>query len=103
VDASCFGWVGLFQDAETFAEARCIFMGDGEDTDAALGAAGAADEMRAAAAVGVGYCGIDDLDEGLRHGNDVEGSRVARCPHLRIEIWGTQRAFVDTDSSGNFG
>jgi hypothetical protein len=95
--------VGSDEGGKTFAEAGGIFMRDGEDSDAALGAAGAADEMRAAAAVGVGYCGIDDLDEGLRHGNDVEGSRVARCPHLRIEIWGTQRSFVDTDSSENFG
>ena len=42
-------------------------MGDGEDADAALGAAGAADEVMAAAAVGVGYCGVYDLDEG-EHG-----------------------------------
>ena len=39
-------------------------MGDGEDADAALGAAGFADEVVAAAAVRVGYGGVYDLYEG---------------------------------------
>ena len=43
-------------------------MGDGEDADAALRVAGFADEMRAAALVGVGHGCVYDLDEGLRHG-----------------------------------
>jgi hypothetical protein len=70
VDARCFGWVGLVEGGEAFAEARCILVGDGEHADAALGAAGFADEMLAAAAVGVGHSGIYDLDEiGIgRHG-----------------------------------
>jgi hypothetical protein len=70
VDARCSGWVGLVEGGEAFAEARCILVGDGEDSDAALGAAGFADEMLAAAAVGVGHSGIYDLDEiGVgRHG-----------------------------------
>jgi hypothetical protein len=42
-----------------------VFVGYGEDSDAALGAAGAADEMVATAAVGVGYGGVYDLDEGF--------------------------------------
>ncbi len=56
-------WVGLLEEREAFAEAGCVFMGDGEDADAALGAAGSADEVRAAASVGVGYGGVYDLDE----------------------------------------
>ena len=49
-----FGWVGLFEEREAFAEAGCVFVGDGEDADAALRAAGFADEVMAAATVGVG-------------------------------------------------
>jgi len=44
------------------AEAGGVFVGDGEDADAALGAAGFADEVRAAATVGVGYGRVDDLN-----------------------------------------
>jgi hypothetical protein len=62
-DASGFGWVGLVEGGETFAEACGVFVGYGEDSDAALGAAGFADEVRAAAVVGVGYGCIDDLDK----------------------------------------
>jgi hypothetical protein len=32
-----------------------------------LRAAGAADEMRAAAKVGIGYGGVDDLDKGIHY------------------------------------
>ena len=42
-------------------------MGDGEDSDAALGTAGVADEVMAAAVVGVGYGGVYDLDETSGH------------------------------------
>ena len=42
-------------------------MGDGEDSDAAVGAAGMADEVRAATVVGIGYGGVYDLDEGVGH------------------------------------
>ena len=42
-------------------------MGDGEDADAALGAAGMADEVMAASAVGVAYGGVYDLDETINH------------------------------------
>jgi hypothetical protein len=66
-DALSFGWVGLFECGEAFAEAGCVLVGDGEDANAALRAAGFADEMCAAAAVGVGYGTVYDLDEG-RHG-----------------------------------
>ena len=52
---------------QTFAEAGCVFVGDGEDADAALRAAGFADEMVSAAMVGVGYGGVYDLDESIGH------------------------------------
>jgi hypothetical protein len=61
-----FGWICLFEWGEAFAETGCVLLGDGEDADAALGAAGFADQVVAAALVGVGDCGIYDLDEG-RH------------------------------------
>jgi hypothetical protein len=83
VDARCFDWVGLVEGGEAFAEARCILVGNGEDSDAALGAAGFTDEVRATAAIGVGNSGIYDLDEGLGHRDSVEGARFARCPLMR--------------------
>jgi hypothetical protein len=43
VDAGGFFRVGLFERGEAFAETGCVFVGDGEDSDAALGAAGVAD------------------------------------------------------------
>jgi hypothetical protein len=52
----------LLEGSEAFAQTRSVFVGDGEDTDAALGAAGMADEMMAAALVGVGYGCVYDLD-----------------------------------------
>jgi len=64
-DTLGFFWVGLFEDGEAFAQAGGVFVGDGKDADAALGAAGVADEVMAAALVGVGYCGVYDLDESL--------------------------------------
>ena len=60
------GRVGLFEECEAFAEACGVFVGDGEDSDAALGAAGVADQVWAAAVVGVGYCVVYDLDERLQ-------------------------------------
>jgi hypothetical protein len=56
--------IGLSEEHEAFAEAGCVLLGDGEDADAALRAAGAADKVMGSAAVGVGYGGVDDLDEG---------------------------------------
>ena len=58
-----FGWVGLFEGGEAFAKAGGVFVGDGEDADAALGAAGFADKVKAATSVSVGYGGVYDLDE----------------------------------------
>ena len=55
-------------------------MGDGEDADAALGAAGMADEIMAAALVGIGYGCVYDLDECFVHCDSAEGSRFARMP-----------------------
>jgi hypothetical protein len=52
VDARGAGGVGLGEAVEAFAEAGGVLVRDGEDADAALGAAGAADEVRAAAESG---------------------------------------------------
>ena len=73
MDACGFLRVGLFECGEALAEACGVLVGDGEDTDAALRAAGFADEMLTTTAVGVGYCGIYDLDEGGsgRHVSDL--------------------------------
>ena len=49
---------------EGFAETRCVLLGDGEDSVTALGAAGATDEVRAAALRGGEQGGVYDLDEG---------------------------------------
>jgi hypothetical protein len=57
-----FFWVGLLEGGEAFAQACAILVGDGEDAYAALRAAGMADEMMAAALVGVGYGCVYDLD-----------------------------------------
>ncbi len=65
VDACGFGWIRLFESSETFAEAGGVFLGNGEDSNAALGAAGMADEVCTAASIGVGYSGIYDLDESV--------------------------------------
>lgn len=43
LDASGFFWVGLSEGCEAFAKASCVFVRDGKDSDAALGAAGFAD------------------------------------------------------------
>jgi hypothetical protein len=40
--------VGLFEGAEAFTEASGVLPGDGEDSDAAFGAAGAAGQVWAA-------------------------------------------------------
>jgi hypothetical protein len=61
----------LFECGETFAEAGCVLLGYREDADAALGAAGFADEVVAAALVGVGDCGVYDLDEGRHDKNGL--------------------------------
>jgi hypothetical protein len=55
----------LFEGFQAFAETGGVFVGDGEDADAALGAAGFADEVMAAALVGVGYGSVYDLDQVL--------------------------------------
>jgi len=64
VDACGSFCVGLFESGEAFTEAGCVFVGYGKDSDAALGTAGVADQVRASAAVGVGYGGVHDLDQG---------------------------------------
>ena len=52
----------MFECGEAFAEAGCVLVGYGEDSDAALGAAGMADEMVGSTLVGVGYGFVYDLD-----------------------------------------
>ena len=60
----------MFECGETFAEASSVFVRDGEDADAALGTTGMADKVGAAASIGVGNCGVYDLEKGLRHRDD---------------------------------
>ena len=69
LDAGGAGGVGLGEGSEAFAEAGRVLLRDGEDADAALGAAGAADEVRAAAGSGGGEGGGYDLDQVRRHGD----------------------------------
>jgi len=85
VDAGGAGGVGLGEGSEAFAKTGCVLLRDGEDANAALRAAGAADEVRAAAESGGGEGGGYDLDE-VGHGiTQITGSRTATCqvaPHL---------------------
>ncbi len=55
--------IGLCEGLKSVAETGGILLGDGKDSVAALGAARAADEVRAAALGGGGQGGIHDLDE----------------------------------------
>lgn len=71
MDAGGFSRVTLFEIGEAFAEAGCILVCDGKDTDAALGAAWMADEVWAGAAIRIGHSDVDDLDESLRQGADL--------------------------------
>ena len=57
------GGIGRGKELEAGAEAGGVLVGDGEDAVAALGASGAADQLRAAAERGGGQGGVDDLDE----------------------------------------
>ncbi len=59
----CLFGGGDGQLCHAFAQALSVERVDGEGSVAALGAAGAADEMRAAAAGGVGEGCVDDLEE----------------------------------------
>ena len=74
-DALGAGGVCDCELAEALAETRGVLLGDGEDADAALGAAGAAEEVMASAAVGIGCGGVDDLDEVGHAAYTAEGSR----------------------------
>ena len=65
LDAGGFLRVGLFECGETFAQTGTVFMGDGKDTDTALGTTGVADKVRAAASVGVGDGCVYDLNQGF--------------------------------------
>ena len=67
VDSSGFGRVRLLEQCQAFAKACGVFVGYGEDADAALGAAGFADKVMAAAVVGVGYGVVYDLEERICH------------------------------------
>jgi len=57
------GWVRCCEEFEADAEADRVLVRDGEDAVAALGASGAASQVRAAAEGGGGEGGVDDLDE----------------------------------------
>jgi len=82
VDSGGFFGVGLFEVGGAFAETCGIFVSDREDADAALGAACVTDEMMAAAAVGVGYGDVDDLDEALLHDDSAKG--FALCANVHV-------------------
>ena len=62
---------------EAGAEAGGVLMRDGEDSVAALGAAGPADEVRPAAKGGGSQGGVNDLDE---VGHEVSGCRLGEVP-----------------------
>jgi hypothetical protein len=68
----------LVEGSEAFAETGCVLLGYGEDADAALGASGFADEVVAAAVVGVGDCCVYDLDQGLGQRTSKEMTREFR-------------------------
>ena len=68
----------MFECGEAFAETGCVLVGYGEDADAALGAARFADEVRAAATVGIGHGGVNDLDQGLDQRTSKEMAREFR-------------------------
>jgi hypothetical protein len=70
----------LFECGEAFAKTGSVLVGDGEDSDAALGAAGFADEVWAAAVVGVGYGGVYDLDEIVEANELAVGGRHRGVP-----------------------
>ena len=75
---------------EAVAEAGCVLLRDGEDAVAALGAAGAADEVRAATLRGGGEGGGYDLDE---VGHWVVQSEVAMCALPTMHEWSTRIEF----------
>jgi len=83
VDAGGFGWIGLLEECEAFAETCGVFVSYGEDADAALGTTRMTDEVIAASTVSIGYGGVDDLDEGLRHDDFAEGRALCKCPLMR--------------------
>jgi hypothetical protein len=67
----------LVKGPERFAEAGSVLLRDREDAVTALGAAGAAGEVLAAALGGGGEGGVYDLDEG--------GHRaIVRCPDRAV-------------------
>jgi hypothetical protein len=76
-DAVGSGRVGLVEFGEGFAKVVRILLGDGEDAYAALGAAGTADKVRAAALGGGGESGVYDLDE----------SRQRRSSYFCLKLW----------------
>ena len=80
VDAGGACGVGLGEGSEAIAEAGCVLLRDGEDSVAALRAAGTADEVRATAKSGGGEGGSYDLDE---VGRSVCGSCAWRCSRAR--------------------
>ena len=93
MDACGFGWIGLLEECKAFAEACGVFVGYGEDADAALGAAGMADEVVASATVRVGDCGVYDLDEvGLVKHKINPALAAGRVEEVRLMRWGRAAA-----------
>lgn len=62
-NSGCTFGAGSGEGFDSFPETSRIFIGDREDSYTALRASGFADEMCAAAMVGVGHGSVYDLDE----------------------------------------
>jgi hypothetical protein len=88
-------------------------LGDGEDSDAALRAAGSTGEVMPTASVGVGYGGVYDLDEivghgagsciltGMRFRETKLGKRVRfLLPSLKLKRRGEQGRTLEEDVHG---
>ncbi len=78
----------MLEGGEPLAEPERVGRADGKDSDAALGAAGTAEEMRAAARRGVGEGAVYESDKGvvlLRERARLDGflSPVRCAPILR--------------------
>jgi hypothetical protein len=61
--------VAPFEFRQSLSQAASVELGDGEGSQAAFGATGAADQPVPAVARGLGQRGIHDLDEGFVAGH----------------------------------
>ncbi len=63
INGGCAFRIGGCQRGQSFAEAGGIELRDWKNTDAALGATGRAEQPGTGAASGIGYSGVDNLNE----------------------------------------